>query len=198
MAEKLQPRTVLYCAVCSMPPEYCEFSPDFEKCKPWLIANSPETYPELLAAVKEVEDKLENLTVKGSEVELPPSASLPGKEKSQTPVDEEVKKLPGGRVKKKEKLEIVVEKATRNKRKSVTTVKGLDLFGIKLSDAAKKFGKKFASGASVVKGAIEKEQIDVQGDIMVDVVDFITSTWPEVPESAIYFLEDGKKVSATN
>lgn len=50
----------------------------------------------------------------------------------------------------------------RNKRKCVTTVRGLDLFGIKLGDAAKKFGKKFACGASVVKDASGKEEIDVQ------------------------------------
>ncbi|KAF2302704.1 hypothetical protein GH714_001278 [Hevea brasiliensis] len=110
---------------------------------------------------------------------------------------EEVKRLPGGKIKKKEKQEVVIEKVTRNKRKCITTVKGLDLFGVKLSDASKKLGKKFATGASVVKGPTEKEQIDVQGDISYDIVDFITETWPDVPETAIYFIEDGKKVPAT-
>jgi hypothetical protein len=38
----------------------------------------------------------------------------------------------------------------------------LDLFGVKLADASKKFGKKFACGASVTKDASNKEQIDVQ------------------------------------
>jgi density-regulated protein DRP1 len=46
---------------------------------------------------------------------------------------------------------VIVEKIVRNKRKCVTIIKGLDMFGIKLSDASKKLGKKFASGASVVK-----------------------------------------------
>uniref|UniRef100_A0A2P2QBH8 DENR N-terminal domain-containing protein n=1 Tax=Rhizophora mucronata TaxID=61149 RepID=A0A2P2QBH8_RHIMU len=31
MAEKPQPVRVLYCPVCSLPAEYCEFGPDFEK-----------------------------------------------------------------------------------------------------------------------------------------------------------------------
>lgn len=31
-----------------MPAEYCEFSPEFEKCKPWLIKNAPELYPQLV------------------------------------------------------------------------------------------------------------------------------------------------------
>lgn len=75
-------------------------------------------------------------------------------------------------------------------------MKGLELFGVKLSDASKKLGKKFATGASVVKGPTEKEQIDVQGDISYDIVEFITNTWPDVPETAIFFIEDGKKVPA--
>jgi density-regulated protein DRP1 len=57
---------------------------------------------------------------------------------------------------------VVIERATRNKRKCVTTVIGLDQFGVKLADASKKFGKKFACGASVTKDASNKEQIDVQ------------------------------------
>jgi translation initiation factor 1 (eIF-1/SUI1) len=68
--------------------------------------------------------------------------------------------------KKAVKKQIVVERATRNKRKCVTSVLGLELFGVKLAEAAKKFGKKFACGASVVKDASNKEQIDVQGDCM--------------------------------
>jgi hypothetical protein len=31
-----------------LPAEYCEFGPDFEKCKPWLIKNAPELYPDLV------------------------------------------------------------------------------------------------------------------------------------------------------
>eukprot|EP01018_Ginkgo_biloba_P013577 Gb_11237 [translate_table: standard] len=85
----------------------------------------------------------------------------------------------------KEKPEVVVEKVVRNKRKCVTIVKGLDMFGIKLSEASKKLGKKFASGASVVKGPTEKEQIDVQGDIMYDIVEFITDTWPSIHNLAM-------------
>jgi len=37
---------------------------------------------------------------------------------------------------------------------------------VKLGEAAKLFGKKFASGAAVVKNPSEKEQIDIQGDCL--------------------------------
>ncbi|KAL3825289.1 hypothetical protein ACJIZ3_021318 [Penstemon smallii] len=186
MAEKPQPFQVLYCGVCGLPAEYCEFGPDFEKCKPWLIQNAPDLYPDLVkeAGSKEadkVSDQLSSTSISDA------GSSKP---------KEEVKRLPGGKIKKKEKPEIIIEKMTRNKRKCITTVKGLELFGVKLNDASKKLGKKFATGASVVKGPTEKEQIDVQGDIFYDIVDFITETWPDVPENAIYFIEDGKKVPA--
>ncbi|CAM6023438.1 unnamed protein product [Sphagnum balticum] len=184
MAVKLQPLEVLYCPVCSLPAEYCEFGPDFEKCKPWLIKNAPELYPDLVKDLGENKWSWMCVFLHSS------GTTSDGKK------DEEVKRLPGGKVKKKEKPEVVVEKIVRNKRKCVTIIKGLDMFGIKLSDASKKLGKKFASGASVVKGPTEKDQIDVQGDIMYDLAEFITETWQNVPESAIYYIEDGRKVPA--
>ncbi|KAL8160850.1 hypothetical protein V2J09_012339 [Rumex salicifolius] len=296
MAEKPEPVKVLYCGVCRLPAEYCEFGPEFDKCKPWLIQNAPDLYPDLPKDdADKVSDQLQSTSISSS------SGA------SSTPKPEEVKRLPGGKVKKKatlskigrpafdiaadlqalslltytvhhynlpiappfpspsacssfcltrscmlarqsmeagliwekkgmgERKEVIIEKVVRNKRKCITTVKGLELFAVKLSDASKKLGKKFATGASVVKGPTEKEQIDVQGDISFDVVEFITDTWPdcewyclltviqnlatspldvkrmgseqllsnfcsdeyyEVPEAAIFFIEDGKKVPA--
>ena len=72
------------------------------------------------------------------------------------------KKLPGGKVQKKKPLEVVLETTTRNKKKSITSIYGLEAFGVKLSEAAKACGKKFASGASVNKHASGREQIDIQ------------------------------------
>ncbi|OMO67293.1 Translation initiation factor SUI1 [Corchorus capsularis] len=190
MAEKPQPVVVQYCKVCGLPAEYCEFGPEFDKCKPWLIQNAPDLYPDLLKAENATEadkaaDQLQSTSIS--------SAAAGG---SSEPKKEEVKRLPGGKIKKKERQEVIIEKVVRNKRKCITTVKGLDFFGVKLSDASKKLGKKFATGASVVKGPTDKEQIDVQGDISFDIVEFITDTWPDVPETAIFFIEDGKKVPA--
>ncbi|OIV97399.1 hypothetical protein TanjilG_17583 [Lupinus angustifolius] len=194
MAEKPQPLRVLYCPICSLPPEYCEFGSDFDKCKPWLIQNVPELYPNLVKEANEkdadnVADKLQGTGI---------SSGVSGAGATSASKKEEVKRLPGGKMKKKaclaillwsqiknthhsiERQEVVIEKVIRNKRKCITTVKGLELFGIKLSDASKKLGKKFATGASIVKGPTEKDQIDVQGDIAYDIVEFITDTWPDV------------------
>ncbi|XP_075497714.1 translation machinery-associated protein 22-like [Primulina tabacum] len=143
MAEKPEPVRVLYCGVCGFPAEYCEFGSDFDKCKPWLIQNAPDLYPDLVIEAgaehaNKVADQLQSTSISSNG-----SSSQP---------KEEVKRLPGGKIKKKEKPEVVIEKMTRNKRKCITTVKGLELFGVKLNDASKKLGKKFVTGASVVKG----------------------------------------------
>jgi density-regulated protein DRP1 len=41
--EIITPVTVLYCDACGMPPEYCEYGPDFEThCLPWLKSTHPD------------------------------------------------------------------------------------------------------------------------------------------------------------
>ena len=46
--QTLTRRNILCCGECGMPPEYCEYGPDFEtNCKPWLKANHRETYDKL-------------------------------------------------------------------------------------------------------------------------------------------------------
>ncbi|KAK5825000.1 hypothetical protein PVK06_019802 [Gossypium arboreum] len=202
MAEKPQPVKVLYCPICSLPAEYCEFGPDFEKCKPWLISNAPDLYPHLLKEANEkegekVSEQLQSVGIscaaEGAASSAPPGSTVSSKQ-------EDVKRLPGGKIKKKEKQEVVIEKVVRNRRKCITIVKGLDLFGIKLSDASKKLGKKFATGASVVKGPTDKEQIDVQGDISYDIVEYITETWPAVMFSimSLYILFNMKMLHMRN
>mmetsp|Transcript_39481 Transcript_39481/g.54827 ORF Transcript_39481/g.54827 Transcript_39481/m.54827 type:complete len:126 (+) Transcript_39481:142-519(+) len=110
------------------------------------------------------------------------------------PADEIVKKLPGGKVKKKDKQEVLIERSVRNKKKCITTVKGLETFSIKLADASKIFGKKFACGSSVVKGPSEKDQIDIQGDFQDELADLILEKYKEVTSKHIYFVEKEKKV----
>jgi len=43
-------QTVIYCGICGLPPEYCEYGPTFEKCIPWLkenISDIEKIYPQL-------------------------------------------------------------------------------------------------------------------------------------------------------
>ncbi|XP_075489353.1 translation machinery-associated protein 22-like [Primulina tabacum] len=92
MAEKPEPVRVLYCGVCGFPAEYCEFGSDFDKCKPWLIQNAPDLYPDLVIEAgaehaNKVADQLQSTSISSNG-----SSSQP---------KEEVKRLPGGKIKKR-------------------------------------------------------------------------------------------------
>lgn len=92
---------------------------------------------------------------------------------------------------------MTIKRVERNKRKYVTEVSGLELFGLDLKKVAKEFGKKFATGSSVTKTAAGGEEITVQGDVSDDIFDWLTENHEEIPEDNIEQIEDKKKKSAT-
>eukprot|EP00958_Prasinococcus_capsulatus_P016334 scaffold1803_cov320-Prasinococcus_capsulatus_cf.AAC.4 len=290
MGEPKAPLKVFYCDPCSCPPEYCQYQDCFNKCKPWLLANCPfvdEIYPDLRNGTptcphqpQALERALkmrgayrathgcpgedsEELQKKVAELKVSGGTKTSGEE------EEEVKKLPGGKIKKKvrctttivivragqrgalvqralhgaaaracgcdagvprlqEKAKVVIEKSTRNRRKAITIIRGLDMFGtppqtssprpalawrgarhddvvvgrrrcmagIKLSEASKLFGKKFASGSSIVKDPTGKEQIDVQGDFLFEAAEYIIKMYKDIPKSAIFLIEDNRKLGS--
>jgi hypothetical protein len=46
------PEDVLYCGVCSMPPEFCEFGTCYDRCLPWILDNCPEVAGGEAAVIK--------------------------------------------------------------------------------------------------------------------------------------------------
>ena len=88
---------------------------------------------------------------------------------------------------------ITIKRIERNKRKYVTTVTGLEAFGLELKKCAKDFGKKFATGSSVTKIPGGGEEITVQGDVSDELLDFLTTTYKEIPEDNVECVEDKKK-----
>lgn len=44
----LYPIQVLYCGNCSLPIEYCEYHPEYEKCKQWLERNLPDEFERIV------------------------------------------------------------------------------------------------------------------------------------------------------
>lgn len=38
----LSPLTVVYCPHCTLPPEFCENGPCYDRCLPWLTENFPQ------------------------------------------------------------------------------------------------------------------------------------------------------------
>jgi len=81
---------VLYCGICSLPPEYCEFGPSFEKCKPWLIENVPDLYPNLKEEDGDEEKESKSTGKRGGKGLVKPDIT-----------NSDVILLPGGKVKKK-------------------------------------------------------------------------------------------------
>ena len=59
-------------------------------------------------------------------------------------------------------------------------------------DAAKLFGKKFSSGASVGESPSGQKEVTIQGDVTFDLPPLLMKEF-KVPPSCIYFLEDDGK-----
>merc|ERR1712079_106740 len=119
-----------YCPICGLPPDFCQYGPSWEKCKPWCMEHYPQYYPELSGvSLEDAKKSAQEATERGKE-----------------------KILPGGKKKRESSPRVKIRKLTRSGRKCVTSVTGLELFDVKLDAVAKLFKKKFSCGCSVVKG----------------------------------------------
>uniref|UniRef100_A0A8C5E929 Density-regulated protein n=1 Tax=Gouania willdenowi TaxID=441366 RepID=A0A8C5E929_GOUWI len=152
------PLKVLYCGVCSLPTEYCEYMPEPAKCRQWLEKNFPAVFARMTLG-------------EAQRGEAPPA----GEE------EEKKKQKRGGRGQIKQKKKTVPQKVTiakipRAKKKYVTRVCGLATFDIELKEAQRFFAQKFSCGASVTA----EDEIIIQGDFTDDIIDVIQEKWPEV------------------
>ena len=104
----------------------------------------------------------------------------------------------GGVIKKKtisaDKQKVVISKEVRNKKKAVTSVEGLETFSVKLKDAAKVFGKKFAASSSVKEKDSGGQEIVIQGDVIWDLPALLEKEY-KIPKSKIFEREKGGKLS---
>eukprot|EP00698_Gefionella_okellyi_P017093 TRINITY_DN4954_c0_g1_i1.p1 TRINITY_DN4954_c0_g1~~TRINITY_DN4954_c0_g1_i1.p1 ORF type:complete len:209 (-),score=34.58 TRINITY_DN4954_c0_g1_i1:650-1204(-) len=160
---------VVYCGVCTLPPEYCEYGKSAAECRTWLVKSQPELCQKIYGSL-----------------DLHASAAPTATE---APTDQISEK---SAAKKKTKApEVIIKKEKRRGHKQVTIVNGLDHFGVKLSDAAKKMSKKFSCGASVSKTATG-EDIDIQGDVIGDLVKMLITDL-KISQDSIFVLEGSSK-----
>jgi len=165
------PATVDYCHVCSLPPDFCIWGPCWDKCKPVCMEMFLYLYPELAGG-----------------------DSGEAKQKAQA-ADEKarVKELPGGKKTRAKSPEVLIRKLTRGGRKCVTSIAGLEGFGVKPEAAAKLFKKKFACGSAPVKGEPgQPDTVDIQGDFEDEVVQLLVENFKEIPKKKISVVEGGK------
>lgn len=162
MAEECYPLEVDYCGVCGLPPEYCEYGPDSEKCKEWLQSNMPDLYEELTQATEDL------------------AIGEDGEEKKK-------RQTRGGKANKlvvKQKAaekKVILSTEVRSKKKSVTIIKGLATFDIDPKKASKLLSNRFACGVSVSGG----DEIVIQGDVADDIIDFLQEKYPDIDDDSI-------------
>lgn len=99
-------------------------------------------------------------------------------------------------LKKKMASQVIIKRIERTKRKHVTSIYGLDAFGIDLKKAAKQFASKFATGASVTKNPQGQDEVVVQGDVSDEVLEMIeqgVGVLKGIPEDNVEIVEDKKK-----
>lgn len=159
------PLQILYCGECSMPIEYCEYYPNYEKCKDWLQKNMPSEFTKV-----QIGDD---------------QGSGAGEEEKKRQ-----KRGGKGQIKAKKKVEkekkVCLFRSSRGKKKFVTVVTGLSTFDLDLKDAAKFFAHKFSCGSSVTGD----DEIVIQGDVKDELFDIIMEKWPEIDDDSIDDLGD--------
>lgn len=193
------PIRVTYCDVCGLPAEVHEYlsRSQFEKCREWLRSKAPEMFPEEFP--DEAAEKLEKLRIREETGEAAGAYdSGNSQEEKDTIVKVAVPIEQKGTVGKKKKLpsEVITTLAQRKGKKQVTVVYGLDLFGIKLADAAKVSKKKFATGASVARSADNRDVVEIQGTRQKEFAELAHKEFG-IPKEAL-FIVDMKKKSKVN
>ncbi|KAF1333368.1 Rna-binding protein, partial [Globisporangium splendens] len=182
-------KTVVYCPVDSLPAEYCEYGPLFNDCKPWLAEHCPNlwltkynrTVEDFLEAERQIAAGVEGITLE---------AEGPGKtvKKKGKKKQEEFKN--------KANAVVYISKSSRKGRKRLTFVTGLEDFeGVNIKDASKSLGKRFACSSSLSKTDTGKQQIQLQGDCIVELMEVLPEMFG-IAEDKIVVVDEpvkGKK-----
>ncbi|KAF3386600.1 Translation machinery-associated protein 22 [Penicillium rolfsii] len=181
-----QARHIVYCGVCTLPPEYCEFGGTAKKCEEWLKDHHNDLWTRLYAD-DALNANLSTLSVSAQERAAKDAAKKEAKAAQNEARDAE----------RKAASKIQIKRVERNKRKHVTVIIGLEIFGLENKKLAKELGKKFATGSSVTRSPAGTEEITVQGDVSEDVKEWLLEVYgSKVPESNIELIEDKKKKKA--
>ena len=166
--------------------EYCEWDPRFPQCKEWFGSGAwKEIYPD--TEEDGLAELMQRLGFEGDADAAAAKAQAGKKKSADGDVDHRTTTQQNKAGKKKAPAKVVtVELSTRNKRKHITAVRGLEAFGIDTSSAAKVFGKKFACGSAFQKGKHGlPDQIEIQGNYKDELPDFLLEKYPELTPECI-------------
>lgn len=164
----MQPQTTLYCGVCTLPVEFCEFGKTLKKCKAWLEAEDTAKYNELYGSDANVTSSL------SSEREAQISSSLAKMQlKEERKQEREAENLKNSK--------ILIKRIPRTRHKHIVAIANMEVLGpdVDLKKIAKVFASKFATGSSVSKNAEKKDEIVIQGDVANEVEEYLTKLMKE-------------------
>jgi density-regulated protein DRP1 len=165
--------------------QYCEFGGTTKKCEEWLEANHSDLHKRIYEDAN-LAAGLSTLSVAVQERSAKDAAKKAAKASAAEQREAE----------QRASSKVLIKRVERNKRKYVTAVQGLELFGMDLKKVAKEFGKKFATGSSVTKIPGGGEEITVQGDLSEDIEEYILETYKDIPEDNLELIEEKKKKAA--
>lgn len=177
------PRDVVYCQICSYPPEYCSYGSRISKCKKWLADAHPNLYSKYYANEGASTSKDASAAATSDDKDVTEATEKLDSLKTSADDDKEAKeaakkeaKAERKAAKEEEKLKnskITIKRQERTKRKMTTSIHGLEAFGIDLKKASKLFANKFATGASVSKNNQGEDEIVIQGDVAYEVEEML-------------------------
>jgi density-regulated protein len=153
-------------AVCGMPPEYCEYGPDFARCKVW---------------------HRENLTAEAGEGA---SGSGEGAEEAAPVAAPKSKGKPAA-----EPKVIIQSKDAAKRGKHITIVAGLDSFGVKLKDAKRDLASRFAASASITENAKGTKMLQVGGEVDAQAAQYVIEEYG-IDVSKVFVVRGGKAIPA--
>ncbi|KAJ2005314.1 Translation machinery-associated protein 22 [Coemansia thaxteri] len=183
MTDIVARKDVLYCGVCSLPPEYCEFAASRKKCEEWLLDAHPADYARLYND-QAITDKLAMTSLSEDRAAKEAAKMEKAMQKEEARMARELEK--------KMASNVIIKRIERNKRKCVTSVFGLEVFGVDLKKTAKLFANHFACGGSVSKNAQGLDEIVVQGDFSDEILELINKKYPDIPKDNIELTEEKK------
>jgi density-regulated protein DRP1 len=165
-------REVQYCGICSLPFEYCEFHPSASKCAQWLEQNLPDEYARLYSGTAERKaGELHTASSRGGKAQLKDEGKRLEKEQEA-----------------RQSARVTLRRDARSKRKSTTSIVGLQVFGVDLKKAARRLASRFACGCSVqvneeLPGT--PEEVTLQGDYVQELLQALPEEFPEVKKEQI-------------
>ncbi|CAF1021174.1 unnamed protein product, partial [Didymodactylos carnosus] len=147
------PLNVQYCGECTMPLEFCEYSPDPDRCHEWLERNLPDMMRQMQSALGVTDgDKTEK--------------------KHQTRGGKAIPKAK----KKFEAQKIILNKQQRKGNKFVTIIQGLASNEVDIEGARKFFAQRFSCGCS----KSGEDELTIQGDVVDELTDLLPEKWTQL------------------